>query len=206
MILLLCSITATVTGSTMNQSSTMSPSSVSIMSTGPLPTPFIFSVTSPPMPACSLQNEDPDQGINARGCICGSVTLPLLTITPEVDESSSCSYTAMPSSSTSNPITIGTQSWTSNCQACTLVGGIADEAQCTSVGGCVPTTQWLSTTTYSNGRVVAYDQTTTEGAQSTTLTAGSSITVQMNPTSSVAVGSMIGDEISTSISSALATA
>ena len=33
-----------------------------------------------PMPSCYVQNEDSYKGINARGCICGTVTLPLLTL------------------------------------------------------------------------------------------------------------------------------
>ncbi|KAL9093276.1 MAG: hypothetical protein Q9165_004017 [Trypethelium subeluteriae] len=91
------------------------------------------------MPSCTLQNEDPDQGINNRGCICGSTTLPLLTVPSATDESQSCSYTAMPSSNQSNPITISTMHYTSNCQSCKLVGGIADEPSCTSISKCTPT-------------------------------------------------------------------
>ena len=95
--------------------------------------------TALPMPSCTLQNEDPDQGINNRGCICGSTTLPLLTVTSATDESQSCSYTAMPSSKDSNPITIETEHFTTNCQACTIIGGVADQATCTSVASCTPT-------------------------------------------------------------------
>ena len=98
--------------------------------------------TSPkatPKPSCDLQNEDPDQGINARGCICGTKTLPLLTLHSAADESQSCSYTAFPSSKVQDPISIETQYYTHNCQACTLVGGIADMAKCTSVAKCKPT-------------------------------------------------------------------
>lgn len=95
--------------------------------------------TAPPMPSCSLQNEDPDQGINTQGCICGSTTLPLLTVASPTDDAQSCAYTALPSSSVPNPIAVESQAWTSNCQACTLVGGIADAPSCTSVAGCQPT-------------------------------------------------------------------
>ena len=103
---------------------------------------------APSMPSCSLQEEDPGQGINGRGCVCGSITLPLLTVTSANDESQSCSYTAMPPSSVSNPISIETQSWTSNCQACTLIGGIADNPTCTSVAGCTPTVAVTPTPTF----------------------------------------------------------
>lgn len=94
----------------------------------------------PSMPSCTLRNQDPDQGINAQGCICGSTTLPLLMVASPTNDSQSCAYTAMPSSSVSNPISRQQQVWTSKCQACTLVGGIADTPTCTSVGGCTATT------------------------------------------------------------------
>lgn len=43
---------------------------------------------------CSLQREDLAQGITAPGCVCGSTTLPPLTVTTSVaaDEASSCAY------------------------------------------------------------------------------------------------------------------
>ena len=94
--------------------------------------------SAPAMPTCVLQNEDPDQGINARGCVCGSTTLPLLTITSATNQDQSCSYTAIPTTSVSNPISVMSSTYTSNCQACTLVGGIADTPTCTSVAGCTP--------------------------------------------------------------------
>lgn len=111
--------------------------------TAPPPTTAALSVHS-----CSLHNEDPDRGINSQGCVCGSTTLPLLTVASATDESQSCSYTAMPSSSVSNPISIETEYWTSICQACTLVDGIADTPTCTSVGGCTSTTSATPTPTF----------------------------------------------------------
>jgi hypothetical protein len=104
---------------------------------------------APSMPSCSMQNEDPDQGIDARGCVCGSMTLPLLTISNPVHDSDSCSYTAMPSSSVANPITVESQTFTNNCYLCTLVGGIADTPSCAStpVSGCTPTTPAVPTAT-----------------------------------------------------------
>ncbi|KAF2650990.1 hypothetical protein K491DRAFT_730354 [Lophiostoma macrostomum CBS 122681] len=95
--------------------------------------------SAPPMPSCSYLYAAPDNGIEMNACVCGSVTLPPLTLTNAPNQEASCSYTAMPSSSVANPITIPTQYWTNNCQACTLIGGIADAATCTSVGGCTPT-------------------------------------------------------------------
>jgi len=52
--------------------------------------------SSPSLPKCTLQNEDPDQGINDRGCICGTITLPLVTLTDMADVDQSCGYTALP--------------------------------------------------------------------------------------------------------------
>lgn len=92
-----------------------------------------------PAPSCTLQNEDPDQGINARGCICGTTTLPLLTLISATAAAQSCAYTAIPTSGGPNPISIPSTIYTSNCQACTLVGGIADTPTCTAVAGCTPT-------------------------------------------------------------------
>ncbi|KAI1349143.1 hypothetical protein F5Y01DRAFT_327658 [Xylaria sp. FL0043] len=46
-------------------------------------------------------------------------------------------YTVLPT--TTAQVTIPTETWTSNCKACTLVGGIADYATCTTVSSCTPT-------------------------------------------------------------------
>ena len=102
---------------------------------------------APAMPSCTLQKDDPDQGINNPGCICGSTTLPLLTVASATDMDQSCSYTAMPTTTGANPITIPTQTYTSNGQACTIVGGIADAPTCTSVNGCTPTPTATATPT-----------------------------------------------------------
>lgn len=106
--------------------------------------PTITSASS--MPTCSLQEEDPDQGINTQGCICGSSTLPLLTVASATNQDQSCSYTAFPTSSVTNPISIMSTTYTSNCQACTQTGGIADSPTCTTVSGCTPTTAILPVT------------------------------------------------------------
>lgn len=103
----------------------------------PSPCPTI--TPGPAMPTCSLRNEDPDQGINAQGCICGSTTLPLLTVPSATHQDQSCSYTAFPTSSVPDPISIMSTTYTSNCQACTKTGGIADSPTCTTLTGCTPT-------------------------------------------------------------------
>jgi hypothetical protein len=104
---------------------------------------------APTMPSCTLQNEDPDQGINQQGCLCGSTTLPLLTISDATNDEQSCLYTAMPTSKIANPITIESQVYTNNCYPCTLIGGIADTPSCarTPVNGCTPTTPAVPTAT-----------------------------------------------------------
>lgn len=106
--------------------------------------------TAPPMPSCSLQNEDPDQGINERGCVCGTRTLPIIQVptASATDPAQSCAYTAWPSASVSNPISIETQIYTSNCHICTLVGGIADTPDCSqSIKGCTTTAAATATKT-----------------------------------------------------------
>ena len=89
-----------------------------------------------PKPSCHIQNEDPDQGIAGRGCICGSTTLPLLTVHSATDPAQSCAYTAIPTKAGNNPVSILTTTYTSACHACTLVGGIADKPTCTPIQGC----------------------------------------------------------------------
>lgn len=93
-----------------------------------------------PTPSCTLQNADPDQGIGGRGCICGSTTLPLLTVPSATDPAQSCAYTAIPTTTGTNPISILSSTYTSACQACTLVGGIADTPTCTTIAGCATPT------------------------------------------------------------------
>ncbi|KAI1176422.1 hypothetical protein F4777DRAFT_597741 [Nemania sp. FL0916] len=93
-------------------------------------------ITPAPSVSCSLQDQDPDQGITERYCICsGSITAPVLGETLAPTEL--CAYTALPTSTES--VSIPTLTWTSNCKACTLVGGIADDPTCTGVSGCTPT-------------------------------------------------------------------
>ena len=94
------------------------------------------SPTPAPTPSCTLQNEDPDQGIFTQGCICGSTTLPLLNLTSATADAQSCAYTALPTTTEANPITILTSTFTSACQVCTLTGGIADTPTCATITGC----------------------------------------------------------------------
>ena len=98
------------------------------------------STTLAPPPSCTLQNEDPDQGIFTQGCICGSTTLPLLNLTSATADAQSCAYTALPTTTEVNPITILTSTYTSECQVCTLIGGIADTPTCATITGCQNTT------------------------------------------------------------------
>ena len=114
------------------------------------PTTSPLSSTTPtPTPSCILQDSDPDQGIAGQGCICGSTTLPLLTISSATDLAQSCAYTAIPTTTGTNPITILSSTYTSECQACTLIGGIADTPTCTTIADCTtptPTPAATSTT------------------------------------------------------------
>ena len=103
------------------------------------PTTSLASSTTP-TPSCTIQNSDPDQGIAGQGCICGSTTLPLLTVSSATDQAQSCAYTAIPTTTGGNPISILSSTYTSACQACTLVGGIADTPTCTPIVGCTTPT------------------------------------------------------------------
>ncbi|KAF3014011.1 hypothetical protein E8E14_009851 [Neopestalotiopsis sp. 37M] len=149
-------------------------------------------------PSCTMQNEDPDQGINTQYCVCDSTrTLPFLTITPEVERTKSCDYTTLPPKDTKRaavaamtpspsvptitpPATLDQRDLTiSNgfgppttdtkmCQVCTQV--VNNEDSCSSLDNCIKQT----------GQV--------------TIEAG---------TSSVHVGTLTGDALYTSVSSAL---
>ncbi|KAI0405878.1 hypothetical protein F4802DRAFT_596842 [Xylaria palmicola] len=120
---------STVTSAPSTTSTTSSETSSTPASITPAPTP----------PSCELHTEDPDQGINQAFCVCdGSVTLSILPATTA--QSESCAYQSIPTGTSAlKTITIPTQVWITNCAACTLVGGIADDATCTTVSGCTPT-------------------------------------------------------------------
>lgn len=85
--------------------------------------------TTNPMPSCSMQNEDPDQGINSGYCVCDGSTFALLPST------SNCAYTSLPSSTINASPTH--QVTTSDCQVCTLVA--INEDECSLIPGCTPT-------------------------------------------------------------------
>lgn len=125
------SLSVTATGTTTGTTS-------SSKSISKLPPP---TTSTAKLPSCVLQNQDPDRGITARGCVCNSgsvtTTLPLLTNTAATNGEQSCSYTALPLSTVPNPISISTQYYTSNCKACTIAGGIAN-VKCTTLSGCTP--------------------------------------------------------------------
>ncbi|KAI0185817.1 hypothetical protein EV127DRAFT_411837 [Xylaria flabelliformis] len=88
--------------------------------------------------SCELHNQDPDQGITQAYCLCnGSITLTPLPATSQYSES--CAYTTIPASTAFATVTTQTDIWTSNCNACTIIGGIADQETCTTVAGCTPT-------------------------------------------------------------------
>jgi hypothetical protein len=95
-------------------------------------------ITPGPTLSCLLHNQDPDQGIVQAYCLCNdSITLAPLPATSA--QSESCAYSTMPGISASEAITTQTQVWTTNCQACTIIGGVADQETCTPVSGCKPT-------------------------------------------------------------------
>jgi hypothetical protein len=128
--------------------------------------------TTPPpaMPSCYMQEMDPGQGINEQGCVCGSTTLPLLPNSGAANVFESCSYTAMPTNSVANPVTIESQVYTNDCYECTLIGGHFDIPSCatTTVDGCTlttPTTAAVPTATVflSNNSVPIGDENNKNG-------------------------------------------
>lgn len=102
-------------------------------------TPSSITVAPTKLPSCELHNHDPDQGINQAFCLCDdSITLSPLPVTSAYSES--CAYKSIPTGTTAiETVTTQTEIWTSNCAACTIVGGIADAETCTTVSGCTPT-------------------------------------------------------------------
>lgn len=93
------------------------------------------------MPSCSLQNQDPDQGITSRGCICSSTTLPLLTAKSATDQSQSCHYIATPTKSVPNPISVPTSTSTSNSRPTPSLAALLT-AQLASISSCAPTSSF----------------------------------------------------------------
>ena len=90
------------------------------------------------LPDCTVHHADPGQGLDAF-CLCDGTTLPITTPKPFTAESQSCAYTKMPDKPPASPITKATTTYTKNCEACTLVGGMADKPTCTKVKDCKPT-------------------------------------------------------------------
>ena len=109
--------------------------------TAPATTTQAANITPAPTISCSLQNEDPDQGINTDYCICSGSTFPVLSVgATATGPDASCAYTSLPSAihPTANLPVI-----TSNCQVCS-VG--YDSEQCTPLPNCTPTSVPASTT------------------------------------------------------------
>ncbi|KAI1761293.1 hypothetical protein GGR53DRAFT_506076 [Hypoxylon sp. FL1150] len=108
------------------------------------PSPITPAPTS--TPSCEYLPMDPGHGRDKAACVCDSTrTLPLLTVAPSGTQSvfsnaASCAYTAVPGPSVANPVTTDVRVWTTGCEACTAVGGVADQRTCTTVASCTPTT------------------------------------------------------------------
>lgn len=62
--------------------------------------------TSASTPHCTVHNEKAKQGILGKGCVCGSTTLPLLTVPSATDPAQSCAYTSSPFTTDSNSVSI----------------------------------------------------------------------------------------------------
>ena len=101
-------------------------------------------ITPAPTISCSLQNEDPDQGIDTNYCVCSGSTFPVLSVdaTTATGPDASCAYTSLPSASAIHP-TANLPVITSNCQICSVA---FDWEQCTPLPNCTPTSAPASTT------------------------------------------------------------
>ena len=105
--------------------------------TTPIPTaPKTASITPAPTISCTLQDQDPDQGIVTPYCICSKSTFPVLSVaSTATDQGASCAYTTLPTSSTFHPTAV-LPVVKSNCQVCTIA---VDQESCTPLAGCTPT-------------------------------------------------------------------
>ena len=94
---------------------------VSVSGTGAVTTPATTTqtanITPAPTVSCSLQNEDPDHGINTDYCVCSGSTFPVLSVAATATgPDASCAYTSLPSASTICP-TVNLSVITSNAGA-----------------------------------------------------------------------------------------
>ena len=98
--------------------------------------PATAGITPAPTASCTVQNADPDQGINSAYCVCSGSTFPVLSVgTTATGPDASCAYTTLNTASTINP-TVDLPVVTSNCQVCTVA---VDSEECTTLDGCTPT-------------------------------------------------------------------
>ncbi|TVY40883.1 hypothetical protein LOCC1_G006489 [Lachnellula occidentalis] len=94
-----------------------------------------------PAPSCTLNDADPDEGIDQPFCLCDSSTLPVLSVdlATATGADASCAYTKMPGASatiTTN-IALGPASTNSAlCQVCSLA--VVNEDACSSIANCIP--------------------------------------------------------------------
>lgn len=108
---------------------------ISVSGTNPA-TVASATITAAPTVTCTLQNEDPDQGINTDYCVCSGSTFPVLSVgSTATGPDASCAYTTLNAASTINP-TPNLPVVTNNCQVCTVA---VDSEQCTPLTGCTPT-------------------------------------------------------------------
>ena len=102
-------------------------------------------ITSAPTLSCVLHNQDPGHGITKAYCLCDK-SITLSPLSGKKTYSESCAYTTMPGTSAIEVVPTQTQVWTTNCQACTIIGGVANEETCTSIAGCKPTSPTSTST------------------------------------------------------------
>lgn len=108
--------------------------------------------------SCGWKGPDPDRGDGQAACVCNGRTLPLLTNTAATNVYQSCDYTSMPGPTVTNPISIPSTTWTSNCRVCTDIGGAEIyTSTCTTQPGCKPTPTATVEVRLSNNSILAGD-------------------------------------------------
>ena len=101
-------------------------------------------ITPPPTIHCDVVGPSPGTGIDESYCDCvvdsssSSLTLSILSTGGAYTES--CGYSTLSGSTALDSPKTDTSTWTSNCNACTLVGGVGGGKEtCTTVAGCTTT-------------------------------------------------------------------
>ncbi|KAI0880238.1 uncharacterized protein GGS22DRAFT_193446 [Annulohypoxylon maeteangense] len=121
------------------------PDTLDVPSTVTITTEGSSMITPPPATIhCDTVGPSPGTGVDEPYCDCvvdgSSSTITLSIISGASAYTESCAYSTLPGSTAVDSVKTDTATWTSNCEACTLVGGVGGgQETCTTVSGCTPT-------------------------------------------------------------------